>query len=855
MNTILKISFLLLYIKVFPQNYTISSILNADENKHWSSDLYMSALSNDASWSIITEVYPNEDKSTFLGSHLTKEVLPIEGRDFKFSSNNKWLTFIDSNSRLVILDLATKSKRFIPNINNYHLTSDDNYLIADSKKMDNHIDLVIYNIRKNTSRNITNLDDYEINPSKNIILVSKNDNDKNQLFYLNYDDSNFELKTIFETDKCNFKNFKWNKSGSHFILFTQIYDKTNTYLFDLDANSKKISEELINRKFPQYKVNTNYIDISDDGKLVVLSFIKNNIEKINHNIEKWNSDDYLIGPKMNSYQNTEGNLAWASWQPYENRLFTLTENSLPNIKVDANTSNALLYNKMQFKPTFMENEIADLYIKNLYSGQKQLICEKQYLDEKYISISNSGNFIAYFKNKNWWIYDAEKNLTLNLTEHLNVDFFDQEDWQKKEYKKPFGSPGWTDDEKYIFIYDKYDIWLISTNGKIKFKISNGSEEKITYRFNWESRRNNQYLINKLSKYIKPTYKNNEPIILDMIGENLNTGFAVLENYKTVKKLFYSESNKTQLLYNPQANKMAFINKKYNLPPALHLIDNDFNNIPFEIYQTNQNLIKSGLGEYKNLTFKNKLGDEMKASLLFPPNYNPVKKYPMITFIYEKNRIYLNHFTPPTLYSPTGFNLTNYLLDGYFILLPDIKYEHGNPGKSALDCVISAVDEVSKYGFIDKERIGLIGHSFGGYEAAFIATQTKKFKTVVAGAAVTDLVSFYHDIAWVWHSDQMWRFESQQFRMGDSYYNMKNKYKENSPLQHIENLETPILLWTGRNDYNINWYQSIFMYTAMRRLNKPGSLLIFNDQHSLTNLENQRNLSIEISNWFNKYLKF
>src|SRR5690606_24876019 len=120
----------------------------------------------------------------------------------------------------------------------------------------------------------------------------------------------------------------------------------------------------------------------------------------------------------------------------------------------------------------------------------------------------------------------------------------------------------------------------------------------------------------------------------------------------------------------------------------------------------------------------------------------------------------------------------------------------------------------------------------------------------------DLYSFYHDVQWNgWNTEQMWRMEDHILRMGDSYYNMKERYHFNSPLYHVESLETRLLLWVGKNDYNTNWYQSIFLYNAMRRLGKEGRLiLVENEGHALSKPENQSMLTIEIMKWFDKYLK-
>jgi dipeptidyl aminopeptidase/acylaminoacyl peptidase len=242
-------------------------------------------------------------------------------------------------------------------------------------------------------------------------------------------------------------------------------------------------------------------------------------------------------------------------------------------------------------------------------------------------------------------------------------------------------------------------------------------------------------------------------------------------------------------------------------------------------------------------------------LLYPAHFNPEKKYPMIVYIYEKMSDKVNDFYPPSYYEYTGFNALKYTTNDYFVLLPDIAYTLQDPGISALNCVTAAVNKALELGVIDKDKIGLIGHSFGGYESAYITTQTNLFAAVVAGAGVTNFTSHYHSIGWNSKKPEIWRYESQQWRMGVSYYDNEEAYFRNSPLHHIEKVTTPMLIWSGKKDYQVHWTQSIELYLALRRLKKESKLLLFeSESHFITNKKNQVKLSLEVFDWFEKYCK-
>jgi dipeptidyl aminopeptidase/acylaminoacyl peptidase len=276
--------------------------------------------------------------------------------------------------------------------------------------------------------------------------------------------------------------------------------------------------------------------------------------------------------------------------------------------------------------------------------------------------------------------------------------------------------------------------------------------------------------------------------------------------------------------------------------------------PTTIHQTNAHFQKWGNRKMDLVSYTSQNGSKLNGVLHYPINHDASKKYPMIVFIYEKLSQRKNQYEIPSYYNGAGFNVANYIYDGYFVLLPDIEYEIGNPGVSAKECVLNAVEQALKEKTIDESRLGIIGHSFGGYQVASIITQTNKFKAAVAGAAVTDPVNLYVQMNWSWNRTQAWRFESQQMRMGTNPFENPELYFANSPLYNAAKINTPVLIWTGKEDYNVDWNQSIYFHMALRRLNKKNKLLLFPAEgHTIHNPENQIQLTLYIKQWFNRYL--
>ena len=224
-------------------------------------------------------------------------------------------------------------------------------------------------------------------------------------------------------------------------------------------------------------------------------------------------------------------------------------------------------------------------------------------------------------------------------------------------------------------------------------------------------------------------------------------------------------------------------------------------------------------------------------------------------IYELLSQNLYTYNNPSIYNSEGFTLANYTNEGYFVLMPDITYTMGDPGTSATDCVLKAVNTALLTANIDDKKLGLIGHSYGGHETSLIITKTPLFAAAVAGAASTNMISDYLRLNEVTQAIKFWRYEVHQYRMGLSPFGNLEAYIKNSPVMNAEKIVTPLLSWTGKSDGTVDWRQSVELHLALKRLNKTNTLLVYpNEDHILRNLDAQLDLTARIKNWFDLYLK-
>jgi dipeptidyl aminopeptidase/acylaminoacyl peptidase len=247
------------------------------------------------------------------------------------------------------------------------------------------------------------------------------------------------------------------------------------------------------------------------------------------------------------------------------------------------------------------------------------------------------------------------------------------------------------------------------------------------------------------------------------------------------------------------------------------------------------------------------GKPIEGLLYKPENFDPKKKYPLISYFYERMSDNLHRYYAPSPPS-SSINVALYVSRGYVVFEPDIRYQIGYPGKSAYDCIIPGILKLIQSGFIDSSRIGLQGHSWGGYQVAYLVANSKMFAAAEAGAPVANMTSAYGGIRWESGLSRMFMYEKTQSRIGATLWEKPTLYVENSALFRAPNIETPLLMLHNDADGAVPWYQGIEMFSALRRLGKPVWMLTYNNEaHGLRQRKNQKDFAIRMLQFFDHYL--
>jgi len=245
---------------------------------------------------------------------------------------------------------------------------------------------------------------------------------------------------------------------------------------------------------------------------------------------------------------------------------------------------------------------------------------------------------------------------------------------------------------------------------------------------------------------------------------------------------------------------------------------------------------------------------MNGLLYKPDNFDPARKYPMLVYFYERNSDTLHSYHRPAA-GGSSINYSFYVSRGYVLFVPDIPYETGRPGASAANAILPGIQAVVDIGFVDQERIGVQGHSWGGYQIAYLVTMTNVFACAEAGAPVTNMTSAYGGIRWSSGVSRMFQYEKSQSRIGGTLWEARDLYLENSPVFFADRIETPLLMLHNDEDGAVPWYQGIELFVAMRRLEKPVWMLNYNgEEHGLRKKENRLDFARRMQQFFDHYLQ-
>ena len=485
----------------------------------------------------------------------------------------------------------------------------------------------------------------------------------------------------------------------------------------------------------------------------------------------------------------------------------------------------------------------DVYVLNLVSGEMEMI--KKDIRAS-VQASPAGKYVVWFNypDYSYYTYDIKSGEEYRIT---SPDLIRAEDELNDvpNYAYQYGLAGWLKDDEAVLIYDRYDIWKVDPEKKydpVNMTVS-GREDKTTYRL-ISFDREEDFIDEKEIQYLTGT---NE--------ENRESGYYSLSLKRASEPEYLTggEYDLSRPLKAEDAETIVYSRESFKMFPDLLISDLKFrSSIKISNANPQQDNFLWGTAELYEWTSLD--GRKLEGLLFKPENFDPSRKYPMIVNFYEKSSGGLYTHRIPELHRST-IDYHYYTSNGYIIFNPDVYYRDGYPGESAYNCVMPGVTALVDEGFVDPGSIGAQGHSWGGYQVAYLATRTDMFAAIESGAPVVNMFSAYGGIRWWTGLNRSFQYEHTQSRIGGSIWEEPLRYFENSPLFTMDKVTTPILIMHNDQDGHVPWYQGIEYFIALRRLQKPVWMLNYTGEpHWPQKLKNKKDFQIRLAQFFAHYLK-
>jgi dipeptidyl aminopeptidase/acylaminoacyl peptidase len=559
----------------------------------------------------------------------------------------------------------------------------------------------------------------------------------------------------------------------------------------------------------------------------------------------WHYKDAYIQPMQKARLNQEQNKTYRAVYFLKEKTFRQLSDEATEVAPAGAGDFALGTDNRKYRHlTGYGPELSDYAVVNVRTGeQKPLLTGWHWAP----TFAPDGRSLLAFDGKDWLVTSVADGHQINLTAKLPVKFV-QEEWDQPSEPGPYGLTGWSADSQFVLLNDRYDIWRIAADGSASTLLTAGQGRKT----------------NTVLRFVPPPRDDRQPpnpgidlakpLLFKAVNKSTyDEGFYRLEPGGTELKLLLmgARSYGTPVKARDADSYLMTVSTFYDAPDW-YQTNADFSELK-RVTDANPKKAELVWGKAELVRFKNLDGVELAGVLVKPEDFDPQKKYPMIVYIYERLSQNLHHFVPPS--AGTSINPTFYASNGYLVFMPDIVYTVGAPGQSALKCVLPGIQAVVDRGYVDEKAIGIQGHSWGGYQIAYLVTQTTRFKAAAAGAPVSNMVSAYDGIRWGTGLPRQFQYERTQSRIGASLWQAPQKFIENSPIFMADRVRTPLLMLHNDRDGAVPWYQGIEYYLALRRLGKECYLFNYiGEDHGLAKKANQRDYTLRMQQFFDHHLK-
>ena len=462
-------------------------------------------------------------------------------------------------------------------------------------------------------------------------------------------------------------------------------------------------------------------------------------------------------------------------------------------------------------------------------------------------LSPGGHWVSWWdaEQRTWFVQPTSGGEAVDVSSAIGQRM-DNELHDTPQLPGSHGSAGWLADDAGLLLYDRYDLWLVDPNAPGSPRcLTEGVGRREGLRFRLVD-------LDREAQAIDP----DEPLLLASFDRaTKDAGFhrdTVSGDGEPIELVRAAASFSTPIKAE-EADVLMYRRGSFEEFDDLWTADLDLGGAR-RVSDANPQQDEYLWGTAELVHWTSADGTPLDGILYKPADFDPARKYPMITYFYERVSDRLHAYSTPIPHRSI-IRFSFYASRGYLVFCPDIPYETGEPGPSAMNAVVPGVLELVNRGFVDPDAIGIQGHSWGGYQAAYLITQTDLFAAAGAGAVVSNMTSAYGGIRWESGMSRQFQYEKTQSRIGGTLWEATHDYLDNSPVFFADEVNTPLLMMHNDHDGAVPWYQGIEYFMALRRLGKPVWMLNYNDQpHWVITTANQRDYATRMQQFFDHYLR-
>ena len=550
----------------------------------------------------------------------------------------------------------------------------------------------------------------------------------------------------------------------------------------------------------------------------------------------WRDVDVMPKQKLSAKTDRERNML-AAWHLESGRLVQLGKE--PSEQVTPVKHQSLAY-AANWTAYAMDRSIgrpaADLYLIDLTTGDRTKI--KDRVNDFGAGVSPGGRYIWFVQDDHYWTIDTATRATVNITKTAPTSFVDRESDATVKQKPAFGVAGWTANDQSIILYDKFDLWQVAPDGSRATRLTDGASEQIRHRY---------VRLDPDEEAIDPA-----KMYVSLFGIwSKKSGYGRLRP-PAVERLVWLDKSVARLSRAKGADVFHYTVEAFEDPPAIHVGDATLTSAK-SVVKTNPFFDRYAWGRTDTFEYRTDRGDRLQGSLYYPAGYEPGKRYPTIVYLYERLSDGVHRWLIPS--QRDYYSVAAWTSLGYVVLQPDIVFRPREPGVSVVESVTPAIKKAVQMGAVDPRKVGVVGHSWGGFDTTFLATHTDLFAAAVAGAPITNLVSNYGNHHWNSGIAETDHIETGQQRMEVPLWEDLPAYIRNSAVFNVHTMKTPLLIEVGDNDGTVFWHQGVELYNIARRAKKEVVLLAYaGEDHGLRKKPNQLDYHRRIVEWFGHYLK-